>query len=257
MTQINSAALAASLRENTADLLALIPAVRRSAEHDDGDTACLDALTRSAYASLRLSENLSAYAQLCDAPPAARAFCASTVCAAFWHGAQNVCKSATLRVQPLTEPIWTRGSARLFAVCLGNLVCNSLLYARDDPVLTLHTEVRAGVAAFTLHDNGKGMLPSSVGRAFTPWVSRDPYDDGAPAPGLGLGLALVQRYAAAYGGRLVAESTFGTGSSITLALPRCAAPSADSKTDGPATDFLRDRYSTLYTQLGAVCALPL
>lgn len=253
MIPINSSALAQHLRETTADVLALMPAVRRSAEHDAADAACLDALTRNAYATLRTAENLAAYTQLCEATPAPRAFCTSAIAAALWHGAQNICKSAVLRAQLCPTPIWTRGSARLFAVCMGNLACNSLLYSGEAPVLTLYTSVQNNVATFTLRDNGKGMLPSTVGKIFTPWMSQDPYDDGAPAPGLGLGLAIVQRYASVYGGRLITESTFGVGSSITLALPCCTA----GESANGAADFLRDRYSTLYTQLGAVCKLPI
>lgn len=56
MIEINGAVLSACLRENAADLLALVPAVRRSAEHDGCDTACIDALAKHAYQALRLSE---------------------------------------------------------------------------------------------------------------------------------------------------------------------------------------------------------
>jgi|GEM_PF-4188410 len=68
----NSALLAAHLREDTADLLALLPAARRAAAGGPGGgEATLDGIARAAYRTLRTAENLAAHAALCTAPPAA------------------------------------------------------------------------------------------------------------------------------------------------------------------------------------------
>ena len=66
----NSALLAAHLREDTADLLALLPAARRAAAGGPGGgEATLDGIARAAYRTLRTAENLAAHAALCTAPP--------------------------------------------------------------------------------------------------------------------------------------------------------------------------------------------
>ena len=57
----NSALLAAHLREDTADLLALLPAARRAAAGGPGGgEATLDGIARAAYRTLRTAENLAA-----------------------------------------------------------------------------------------------------------------------------------------------------------------------------------------------------
>ena len=54
----NSALLAAHLREDTADLLALLPAARRAAAGGPGGgEATLDGIARAAYRTLRTAEN--------------------------------------------------------------------------------------------------------------------------------------------------------------------------------------------------------
>ena len=64
----NSALLAAHLREDTADLLALLPAARRAAAGGPGGgEATLDGIARAAYRTLRTAENLAAHAALCTA----------------------------------------------------------------------------------------------------------------------------------------------------------------------------------------------
>ena len=61
----NSALLAAHLREDTADLLALLPAARRAAAGGPGGgEATLDGIARAAYRTLRTAENLAAHAAI-------------------------------------------------------------------------------------------------------------------------------------------------------------------------------------------------
>lgn len=248
MPAMDAEVLAAHLHEEMAEMLALLPCVRRSAK----DAACVDALSRCAYRQLRCAQNLAAYAQLCGTPPIARSFCLSALAEGFLQGARSICPHAHFTVNLPAAPLWAAGSARLCAVCLGNLLCNSLLYAGEAPSITVAVEVQGESAVLRVADDGKGFRPEQLERAFEPFLSADPYGDGAPAPGLGLGLAVVQRYAAACGGCLVAHSEFGAGSTLALRMPRtspvCAKPAVPC--------FVTDRCSTLYTQLSPVCRLP-
>ena len=76
----NSALLAAHLREDTADLLALLPAARRAAAGGPGGgEATLDGIARAAYRTLRTAENLAAHAALCTAPPHPQPVCVTAL----------------------------------------------------------------------------------------------------------------------------------------------------------------------------------
>ena len=84
----NSALLAAHLREDTADLLALLPAARRAAAGGPGGgEATLDGIARAAYRTLRTAENLAAHAALCTAPPHPQPVCVTALAAAYVSGA--------------------------------------------------------------------------------------------------------------------------------------------------------------------------
>lgn len=250
---ISGMALAAQLQNDLADLLALLPQVRRCAENAGEGTDCIDAVVRAAYRNLRTAHNVAAYTQLCAKPPLARCFCASAVAYAFMQGAAALCPRVDIRCHFCAAPLWVAGDVRLFCTCLGNALLNSLLYAGDAPCANLQLEKQGEHAVFTLRDSGKGILPETLSCVFAPGMSADPYGDGAPAPGLGLGLAIVQQYTAAYGGRLLAQSTAGKGSSLALSLPLCM-PCGEQV---QVPQMVADRFSPLYVQLCPICDLPL
>lgn len=259
MSEINCEVLAAHLRADTADILACLPAIRRAAERNAADTACLDSITLAAYRMLRTAENLAAWDAL-QMPPAPNIFCVGSTAHGLFRAAALLCPQAQIVCLPTQKPLYTSGNARLFSIVLGNLLANSLLYAAEEPHIILTMEQQAQRAVFTLRDNGKGMRPETLGKALLPWVSQDPYADGAPAPGLGLGLTLAQQYARAYGGMCAVHSGFGEGCTLALSLP--AVPAADApadvNTDSAVVSaaLLQNRYSILYTQLCDVCTLP-
>lgn len=248
---INGEILSAYMRETAADMLALIPPVRRGV--DDAMAAhCTDALARAAYATLRTAENLDAYTLLSQRAPEPSAFCVSALALSFLTGAAGICPSAKIRLAGCAEPMWACGSARLFAVCLGNIICNSIVYAGEKIDITVSIEKYKNNINIAVRDNGKGMQAKISEAAFEPFVSFDPYLDKPERPSLGLGLAIVNAYVHAYKGTLAVQSTFGSGTCIALSLPACAPAAAP-----PLPDFCADRYSTLYTQLSTVCDLPI
>ncbi|MEG2842785.1 MAG: ATP-binding protein [Ruthenibacterium sp.] len=249
---ISGMALSAQLQNDLADLLALLPAVRRCAEIG-GEISCVDDAVRAAYRNLRTAHNVAAYTQLCVKPPLARPFCASAVAYAFMQGAAALCPRVDIQCRFCAAPLWVAGDVRLFCIALGNALLNSLLYAGDAPRAVLQLGKQGEHAVFTLRDNGKGILPDALSGVFVPGMSADPYGDGEPAPGLGLGLAIVQQYAAAYSGRILAQSTVGKGSSLALSLPLCA-PCSESM---QVPQMVADSFSPLYVQLCPLCDLPL
>jgi two-component system NtrC family sensor kinase len=68
------------------------------------------------------------------------------------------------------------------------------------------------LVAITVKDNGIGILPENIKNVFEPLYTTS-------AKGIGLGLAISRKLAAANGGRIEVESAPGKGSSFTLWLP--------------------------------------
>lgn len=104
-----------------------------------------------------------------------------------------------------------------------NLVQNALKYRAPERTLAVHvTLVDTGEGArLTVRDNGLGMLPSVAARAHEPFFRGATERD---VPGSGLGLAIVHRIATAHGGALDVESAIGSGTSVTVTLPRWTPP---------------------------------
>ena len=77
--------------------------------------------------------------------------------------------------------------------------------------------------AITVRDNGVGMAPDVVDKAFEPFFTTKPIGQGT-----GLGLSMVYGFAQQSGGGIDVESAVGSGTSITLYLPRSTMARADA-----------------------------
>lgn len=109
---------------------------------------------------------------------------------------------------------------------LVNAVLNLVLNARDAMpdggmiTLAMRTTGGTGEGAFleiSVTDDGRGMPPEILRRAFDPYFSTK-----SPADGRGLGLASVRGFARQCGGRAAIESTPGNGTRVTIAIPVAA-----------------------------------
>ncbi len=285
----NTEKISMILREKSASMLALLPAVRYSAQQTSLECACVDELTKSAYETLRTSQNLSAYSRLCTGISSAP-FCVANGANSFVCAAQHVCKCANIQLKITSKPLLVNANESAFYVCLGNLISNSLLYAADTANVNICIYKSGTCAIIKVHDTSKGIKPEVVHRVFSAFASFDVYDESALPPGLGLGLAIVKKYADVFGGKLITESRFGVGTTVTLVLPlykenmkgegqlhsehmfswnkhksgehvqnvnAAASTWQDIKNTIDVKDFLCDKYSTLYTQLCGVCTLPI
>jgi len=97
-----------------------------------------------------------------------------------------------------------------------NLVQNAVAASRDDeraPVVELHALVEGSSIVLRVRDHGQGMEPEEVERAFEAFFS-------TRRGGTGLGLAVVQRIAAAHEGDIGIDSAPGVGTTVTVRLPR-------------------------------------
>jgi signal transduction histidine kinase len=101
-----------------------------------------------------------------------------------------------------------------------NLLDNAVKYsARSErkDVRLLVRRVPEGVA-LVVADRGPGVPAADRKRVFEPFF-RSGREDTRSARGVGLGLALVRRYAEAHRARLVLESAEGQGTTVTVTFP--------------------------------------
>jgi signal transduction histidine kinase len=103
-----------------------------------------------------------------------------------------------------------RGDARLLEVMLQNLLGNALKYSagRDPAVIRVYTEATPAGTVFCVADNGAGFDMAHAAHLFRPFARLHRDDE---FPGLGIGLATVQRIVHRHGGRIWAESAVGQG----------------------------------------------
>jgi signal transduction histidine kinase len=110
------------------------------------------------------------------------------------------------------------GDRRMLAAALANLLGNAWKYTsgRADARITLRREVQDGETWFCVDDNGAGFDMAHAGRLFKVFARLHRQDE---FPGLGIGLATVQRIIHRHGGRIVAQATPGQGASFRFTLP--------------------------------------
>jgi heavy metal sensor kinase len=114
-----------------------------------------------------------------------------------------------------------RGDRQRLRRALANLVDNAVKYTPPGGRVVLTTG-RAGAEAWVrVHDTGPGIAPDELPRI---WDRLYRSDRTRHERGLGLGLGLARAVAEAHGGRVVAESAVGEGSTFTLAVPAGDAP---------------------------------
>jgi len=96
-----------------------------------------------------------------------------------------------------------------------NYLSNALKYGGRPPYIEVGAERRSGMAVFWVRDNGLGLSPEEQARLFTPFERAGQHH----AAGYGLGLSIVQRIVEKLSGHVGLESTPGTGSTFSFALP--------------------------------------
>ena len=101
------------------------------------------------------------------------------------------------------------------------LVTNAATAGGDEPDIRLSAEVdEAGKAVLlTVSDNGPGMAPETLSRAFTPFFS-----DQEAGRRRGLGLPRARRYVVNNGGKMWIRTRVGEGTTVYVQLPRACPP---------------------------------
>ena len=250
--------LTAHLREPISEIFAILPLLAKQIEPGQ-DPAVLLQLNRYCYQLLRDTTLLSQLSRLLFSFQKPRQMCDLAVLT------DSVCRAAQELLLPGQPPICWEGTKELelpvrcgsdlLATMIGALLSNALRFTRDGNRIEVTLTALSGRALLRVRDHGTGIRPEVLPHIFTPFFSADPYEDNAPPPGGGLGLAFVQALAGRLGGTVSVESSFGEGSVFAVSLP-LAFSDGDVLLRSSATDYLLNRYSPIFLQLADFCRLP-
>jgi PAS domain S-box-containing protein len=112
------------------------------------------------------------------------------------------------------------GDDVLLRQAFSNLIRNSLEACASvnvPPRITVNGQVHGSDLNVVVEDNGPGLEPEALAKAFQPFVT-------TKASGTGLGLAIVQKVIVSHNGHITAANRAGGGAQFRIRLPLPAAP---------------------------------
>jgi two-component system OmpR family sensor kinase len=124
-------------------------------------------------------------------------------------------------------PYWVRAQAPLLGQLIDNLLDNATKYSAPGTAVVVRIGEESGLVTVAVEDEGCGVAPDDLSHIFEAFY-RSPHSHRVGIGGVGLGLAVAQRVAGAFGGRLSAESQPGKGSRFILQLPYAGIDAADA-----------------------------
>jgi signal transduction histidine kinase len=101
---------------------------------------------------------------------------------------------------------------------LTNLLDNAVKYSPDGGVIVVRGEVGVDEIVVSVVDQGIGIAPEHLNKLFERFF-RASSDRRRDAGGTGLGLPIAEAIVRAHGGRIWAESTLGSGTTLAFTLP--------------------------------------
>jgi signal transduction histidine kinase len=125
-------------------------------------------------------------------------------------------QSAGLRLQLELDPARPRirGSANHLLQVLVNILLNAKDASPPGARVWVRTESRDGEVAVVIRDEGVGIPAANLEKIFDPFFTTKDVDRGT-----GLGLAISHGIVERHGGRILVESTLGSGSTFTVLVP--------------------------------------
>ncbi len=127
---------------------------------------------------------------------------------------------------------WVRAHPPLLGQLLDNLLDNARKHGRPGAPILVQTSREGGVVVLAVEDAGPGISPEDIPRVFEPFY-RSAQARRRGIAGVGLGLAVVERIAVAFGGSVGVRSGPGGGCrfEVRLVVTEPAVESADDHED--------------------------
>jgi signal transduction histidine kinase len=128
-------------------------------------------------------------------------------------------QAVPLRVSPL----WVEAHAPLLGQLLDNLLDNACKYSPPGTPIHIRLGRESGFGTLAVEDHGPGLSAEESAHVFEPFY-RSPQARLRGVPGVGLGLAVVARIAAAFRGSVEADRTWREGCRFVVRLPEASGP---------------------------------
>jgi signal transduction histidine kinase/GAF domain-containing protein len=183
-------------REDALDMVSRIAANARKLERLLSDLLDLDRLQRGIVSPSRRNTDLVE-------------FVTRAIAEADTQG-----RTVELDVEPGTVPIDQAKTERI----LENLLSNSMRHTPSDAKIWIRARPADGGVSIVVEDDGPGVPEELREEIFEPF-RQAPGSSSEHAPGVGIGLSLVKRFAELHGGRAWAEERPGGGASFHVFLP--------------------------------------
>ncbi len=135
--------------------------------------------------------------------------------------------SAKVIVQLADPNLCVHGDSHHLTRLLGNLIENALRHTLPSGSVRLSACERGPEVRIRVQDNGEGIAPEHVDRVCERFYRVDPSRNRSGG-GVGLGLAICKSIAEAHGGRLEIKSGLGSGTMISVTLPKSGPPGPTS-----------------------------
>lgn len=133
-----------------------------------------------------------------------------------------------------------------------NLLSNALKFTPAAGTVTVRSRQAGDNMLFSVSDTGIGIPAASLDQIAKPFVQVE-NQLTRKHPGSGLGLAIAQSLVALHGGQMTIESVEGSGTTVTVSMPRIAAPTAG---DGTAAVTVSQSSAASPTAYPRVVAAP-
>ncbi|RZA31533.1 MAG: response regulator, partial [Lysobacteraceae bacterium] len=128
-------------------------------------------------------------------------------------------KGHQLDVRLLPQPAYVQGDRKRLVQVVGNLLHNAAKFTDRGGQIAVTVSSAGEAVMVEVRDNGIGMLPAELERAFDMFVQGERTPDRSLG-GLGIGLALVRSLVELHGGSVhVSSAGQGMGTSFTVRLP--------------------------------------
>ncbi len=128
-----------------------------------------------------------------------------------------------------TPQLDIEGDKQRFKQVLFNLLSNAVKFSKEDGGgVTIKTEKEGDMAKISVSDTGIGIKEENMGKLFQKFQQLEPEISGKYG-GTGLGLAISKHLAELHGGKILAESRYGEGSTFTILLPLKAKSKEENK----------------------------